>query len=162
MTIKLYGDWEKVKKLFGDKKTAEDTMSKAKMRAMGRITAYFEGQVKKNIVSGGTLAGKPFQKLSPLTIKIKGSTKPLIDKGDMLGNIKAFIKNENVGFIGLKRGSRHTSGEKLVDIGEIHEKGAIIKNHEVPARPFLGPVLEKFKPDGIKKYTEGLQEVLDE
>lgn len=155
--ITLTGEWNKVQALLGSRSIAEGTMKRAKTLGMRRTLAYFERQIKLNIRSGGNLAGKPFLPNSPLTIKIKGSSKPLINHGDLIGNVSPVFVDENFGFVGLKRGSVNKGGDEIADIAEINEFGAIVKNHEVPKRPFIGPVLDKFTDEAGTKYLEGME-----
>lgn len=162
MGMTLGGDWNKVNAMFGSSGKSRATIKAAKTLAMKRTLAFFELKIKQNIVSSGTLAGKPFRENADLTKLIKKSTKPLIDTGQMMGSVHAVPINENFGFVGLKRGTVHKKSEEdLADIAEIHEFGAIVKNHEIKPRPFVGPVLKKFKKEAGEVYLKAVEEVLN-
>jgi hypothetical protein len=116
------------------------------------------------MVSSGSLAGQPFAPNAPLTVRLKGSSKPWIDTGDTLNNVAPIFIDENFGFIGLKRGTIHKGkeGKKIADIAEVVEYGGIVNGREIPARPNLGAVLEAFTEEAGSKYLDGMQEVLSE
>jgi hypothetical protein len=161
-TVKMTGDVARFNKLFGSKAKIDKLWKKIKLKALKRTTLFFEGKIKKNIFTSGTLAGKPFAPNSPVTIKIKKSTKPLINSADMMGSVHPVIPNENVGFVGLKRGNSHNSGEDLADIAEDAEYGTLTKNgFEVPARPFIGPVKEKFSKEAAKVFSKVVEDGLN-
>ena len=152
----LYGDWGKLKRLF-----AKDTLKRAKEKALKKTLAYFQGQIKKNIVSSGILAGKPFAANSERTVKKKKSSKPLVNTGDMVGSVVPLYINDVTGFVGLKRGKRHTSMKDVADIGWINEKGVITQwGQVIPARPFVSPVLKKFAGKGNEIYNKAFVEKL--
>jgi hypothetical protein len=165
MAMTFTGDWKKVEAIIGNRNIAERTIKQAKTVAMKRTLAYFQAQIRLNMKSSGQLAGAPFKPLSPVTIKLReersgksGGEKPLLDTGDMWKNIIPVFVDEDEGFVGLKRGETHKRGGSLVDIGEVHEFGAILESGvEVPMRPFIGPVLDKFKDEAMEKYLEGIK-----
>ena len=151
MGISLTGDWAKVNRLFGSESAANKTISKAKTVGMKRVLAFFEGKIKENIVTGGSLAGKPFKGNSEYTLEKKfPKTKPLIASGEMMGSVHPVVIDENMGFVGIGRGEVHKDGGKTADIAEINEYGAIIDRAVIPARPFIGPVLDKFNLTLVK------------
>jgi len=161
MAFILTGDWDKVQKLFGNPMIAGNTMKRIKILGMKRVLAYLEGQIKRNIRSSGKLADKPFATNAPMTLELKKpKTKPLIDTGDMMGSVTRKYIDENNGFVGLLRGEKHTDGGSVADIGMIHEFGAIVDKKTIPARPFIGPVLKKFKKDAGEVYLKAAGEVL--
>lgn len=146
----LYGDWQKLSRLF-DKKT----LSRCREVALKSTLAYFQGQIKRNILSSGSLAGKPFEPNTEYTIKKKGSSKPLIDQADMVGAVTPVYIKETEGFVGLIRGARHITGKEVADIGWINEKGAVTEwGQVIPERPFVYPVLEKFEKEGTELYNK--------
>lgn len=56
--------------------------------ALGKLGAMAQGDVQLKIVRG------PFQALSPLTIARKGSSKPLIDSGQMRQSVQWVLAND--------------------------------------------------------------------
>mgnify|MGYP001551498805 CR=1 FL=1 len=153
MEFNFTGDWDKVFKML------DPTVFKQIARlGLQKIAAFYEGKIKENIVSGGQLAGKPFLENAPSTINAKGSSKPLIAKGELVANVKAYEVSNNTFFVGVKRGNARTKeGRDYADIAATHEWGAIVPTKSgirftVPPRPFMGPVLEKFKGDALKIF----------
>jgi hypothetical protein len=75
--------WSRYKKQVIDLMTKEYNKilkskgSKKAKKALREVGAFFEGKVKETITNGGFMA------LKPATIERKGSSKPLIDKGEM-------------------------------------------------------------------------------
>ena len=137
-------------------------LKSAKPVALKRAAAYFEGQVKKNLSSGGRLAGKPFVKLKAATLarrkRGKGSGKPtpLIDTGDMRNSVHPVVMDENTAFIGIRRGEIGREGQDLLDIAQVHEFGTVSKK-SIPARPFLRPVVDKFAQAAGEVFAKALQ-----
>ena len=76
----------------------------------------------------------------------------------MRNSIVVIIVNDFHGFVGVKRGDIHDeSGEYLCDIAQIHEFGTITVDW-IPARPFILPVLEKFKDEAMKLFEKTFYE----
>ena len=142
----LKGDWSKVQSILNPAKL------KAKLKqCAAKVGNYGASQVKRGIQSG-----KNFAPLSSYTISQKGSSKPLINHGDLIGSVTYQVLNdaEQV-FIGVKKG-------KEINIAAVHEFGTTINvtpkmraylhfnglhlrkdttHIYIPARPFLRPVL---------------------
>lgn len=115
--------------------------------------------IVENINSGGNLAGKPFQANSSVTIALKGSSKPLIDNGDLLGSIRSEMRSPTTSFAGVLKS--HPSG---VNIGAIMEAGTNRAGRGnsvvIPERPFIAPVAESPKLE--KKIKDMAEKVYDE
>ena len=165
----LSGDWNRIDEIFNPAKIAEGMR-----QAAARVGNYGASEVKKGIVSGSP-GGKTFKPNSPLTIARKGSSKPLIDKGDLVGSITyQIIDSDNV-FIGVKKG-------KEANIAAVHEFGCTIKvtpkmraylHHQgvhlkpstqmiyIPARPFLRPVLDSsdFRAKVAEIYIQAIERI---
>ena len=164
---KLAGDWNRLDEILNPAKLAEGIR-----QAAARVGNYGASQVKKGIVSGSP-GGQTFAPNSPLTIARKGSSKPLINHGDLVGSITyQIIDSENV-FIGVKKG-------KEVNIAAVHEYGCTIRvtpkmraylHYQgvhlkpstqmiyIPARPFLRPVLNSsdFKAKVAEVYIQAIE-----
>ena len=146
----LTGDWSKINSIFNPSKL------RASMRqCAARVGNYGASEIKKGIVSGAP-AGKPFKPLSTLTTSRKGSSKPLIDKGDLVGSITYQVLSDSDSvFIGVKKGKEaniaavHEFGCTIAVTPKmrayLHHKGIHLKAEtthiHIPARPFLMPVL---------------------
>ena len=151
----LTGDWDRLDEILNPAKIKAGIQ-----QAAARVGNYGASQVKRGIVNGN------FTPNSPLTIARKGSSKPLIDKGDLVGSITYQVIDSNNVFIGVKKG-------KEANIAAVHEFGCVIQvtpkmraylHYQgvhlkpstqmiyIPPRPFLRPVLNS--PDFMAKVTE--------
>jgi phage gpG-like protein len=108
--------------------------------------------------------GQPFAKLADSTIERKGSSKALIDTGFLINSITQKIMADKA-FVGLLRGTVNKDGESMVNIGAVMEYGATI-NHPngatiiIPARPFLHPVMQKYRKEIEQNYRAALKGIL--
>lgn len=163
----LAGDWDKLGSILNP-----SALKAGIEQAAARVGNYGASEVKKGIISGAP-GGQKFVPNSPMTIARKGSSKPLIDKGDLIGSITyQVIDNDNV-FIGVKKG-------KEANIAAVHEFGCTIQVTpkmraylhyqgihlkastqyiHIPARPFLRPVLlgEEFKAKVAEIYIQAVE-----
>ena len=166
----LTGDWGKLVNFLNP-----SVLKSALHKAAERVGNEGRTRVVKGIQSGAP-AGIPFKPLNPLTIERKGSSKPLINHGDLIGSITYQNIDDNQIFIGVKKG-------KEANIAAVHEFGCTIRvTHKmraylhyngihlkastkyihIPARPFLRPVLlgHEFTADVVTKiYLEALRQV---
>ncbi len=145
-------------------RAAEKTESTL-IRAVDRQAAILVSDIKRNITTGGSFAGKKFAALSPVTIDLKGSSAPLIDKGDMrnaVQRVKLGKFDRLVGIPGTLNPSSPKKGEPSTTIAQYarkHEFGAIEKDGTViKKRSFIGPVIDKTK----KERTEALRKEMME
>ena len=166
---KLSGDWDRLEGMLNPSKIAEGIK-----RAAERVGNYGASAVKKGIVSGSP-GGKTFTPLSSFTKARKGSSKPLIDHGDLVGSVTYQVIDANNVFVGVKKG-------KEVNIAAVHEFGCTIKVTpkmraylhrqglhlkastqyiNIPPRPFLRPVLQsdEFKAKVAEIYIEAIEEI---
>jgi len=84
----LYGDWEKaIRRLNRFPDLVEENME----RATKKNATTLRDQMKRTITQGWP----GIEPLSPKTIARKGSSKPLIDTGDMRNSIKPNFKSDS-------------------------------------------------------------------
>ena len=85
--LKLLGtaDWAKVQKMFGSRLSAQLFSGRAKEIAMKQALALLERRMVKAVRSRGMTVGRPWPENAASTIDRKGSSTPLIDKGDQIG-----------------------------------------------------------------------------
>lgn len=163
----LSGDWGRLETILDPSRIAAGVK-----QAAARVGNYGASEVKKGIVSGAP-GGQKFVPNSPMTIARKGSSKPLIDKGDLVGSITYQVVDSNNVFIGVKKG-------KEVNIAAVHEFGCTIgvspkmraylhyqgvhlkastQYIHIPARPFLRPVLqsEEFRSKVAEIYVQAIE-----
>jgi phage gpG-like protein len=115
----LIGDWDKAIQLFGN-----NPVKKAIDLARNQIGIAGASMVKKGIRDGAP-GGKTFEPLSNWTKERKGSSKPLIDNGDLLGSVTHELNGNSDVWIGVKRG-RAKNGQEIVNIAAVHEFGTVI------------------------------------
>ena len=173
----LTGDWKKISSILDPAK-----LKKSIRQCAAKVGNYGASEVKKGIVSGSP-GGQTFAPLSPFTIAQKGSSKPLINHGDLLGSVNYQVFNDNDSvFIGVKKGVKRSDGEDAVQIAAVHEFGCTIAvtpkmraylhyqgihlkaettHIHIPARPFLRPILlsSDFQNMVSQIYASALREV---
>ena len=163
----LSGDWSRLDQILDPSRIAAGVKQAAE-----RVGNYGASEVKKGIVSG-VPGGQTFAPLSPVTVARKGSSKPLVDKGDLVGSITYQVIDANNVFVGVKKGKEH-------NIAAVHEFGCTISvtpkmraylHHQgihlkastqyihIPARPFLRPVLlgSEFKAKVAEIYIQAIE-----
>lgn len=113
-----------------------------------RKTAFQEAHLlRRTIVMGirkQAPGGETFEPLAPETIKRKGSSKALIDHGDLIRSVN--VKEIGGGiayFVGVHKEARSADGKSLANIAEVHEFGT--RNKRIPARPYLRPSFKVWK-----------------
>jgi hypothetical protein len=75
-------------------------------------------------IKSGIYQGRPeHKKLSPLTVSIKGSSKPLFDHGDLIKSVDVAPAGPGVYFVGVRRGVKNPYGVEMVNIARVHEYG---------------------------------------
>ena len=165
----LIGNWDKIASLFNS-----SALNSFLHKAAERVGNEGRSMVIQGIKSGAP-GGMPFKPLSPVTIANKGSSKPLINHGDLIGSVTYEVLDNNHVFIGVKKGQE-------ANIAAVHEFGCTIRvtqkmraylHHNgihlktstqyihIPARPFLRPVLlgDEFKNVITNVYLEALKKV---
>jgi len=159
--VQMTGDVNRFKKLFDSPSSVNKLWTDIKIKGLKRVLLFYEEKIKKNIYSSGTLAGAPFQPNSLMTVMAKGSSKPLINNGDLMGGVHPVVVNENVGFVGLKRGTSGEGGD-LADIAEESEYGGVTSDGKIiPARPFIYPVKKKFKKEAQSVLVKTIEKELN-
>ena len=175
MSSGLEGDWDKIANILNPARM------KAKLTvAAKKVGAYGASAVKKGIVSGAP-GGKKFVPLSPMTIANKGSSSPLIDKGDLVGSVTYATPNENTVFIGVRKSAKSKDGGALANVAAVHEFGCTIRVTpkmraylhyqgihlksstqyiSVPPRPYLRPTLDdpEFREKIAEIYAKAIKE----
>ncbi len=157
----LIGNWGKVSDILNSARLKVNLL-----KANAKVGNYGASEIKKGIVSG-----KNFAPNHPYTVAKKGSSKPLIDKGDLVGSITHVMPDESSVFIGVKRTTQN--GKDVANIAAVHEFGCTIKVTpkmraylhynglhlkqtteyiHIPARPFLSNVFKN--PEFMQKVAD--------
>ena len=161
MAVKRFGDWEKAKALLTNPGLK---ISAALQRATIKVAVLLVREIKKGIRDQAP-GGEPFAPLAESTVKRKGSSKALIDTGFLINKITQLIVKDKA-FVGLLRGTVHPKSGDLVNIGAVMEYGATIRHPNgavivIPPRPFLHPVMVKYRGQIQDIYREALARVFD-
>jgi phage gpG-like protein len=158
MGVKRTGDWNKVRTKLNA--GMGPRLAKALRQATIRNAIFLVREIQRGIRSQSP-GGQPFAKLAESTIARKGSGKALIDKGFLINAITQKIMADKA-FVGLLRGTVNKDGEDIVNIGAVMEYGATIKHPSgaiiiIPPRPFLHPVMEKYRDQIIGNYRQAIR-----
>jgi hypothetical protein len=143
--------------LTGDWRTGIRTLQRTPytMRRVARSAIRREGRFLRDQVTKGIQAqapgGQSFAKLSPLTLILRQymrrrSLKALVERGDMVKNIKLHEVDDMSVFVGLRKGAVNSDGHDLVEIGIINEfgsKGPVASRMTPKMRAFLFKALRK-------------------
>ncbi len=126
-------------------------------RATTKGATLARDQVKKNIINQAF----PWEPLKAATIARKGSSKILIDKGDLVHSITFKMLTPYAAFIGVLRTARRSNGQGLVNIARVHEFGFMgyVTNTvtgtryllRIPARSFLRATLDQLTSGGTAR-----------
>jgi hypothetical protein len=98
----------------------------AQVKAVHQEAHFFRKKVIECFKSGGKSNNDAWKSNSPSTIKGKGSSKPLIDKGDLIGSVGVVKAAVDTFFVGVPNNARSKSGTSYVKIGAVHEFGKVI------------------------------------
>ena len=145
----LKGDWKKLER---DLKRFPNLLGDNIKLATEKNAISARDAVKK-LIRHGLPEWPP---LKPATIARKGSSRPLIDHGDLMNSVIARKILKNSFFIGVPRNARRKSTRNvelagrggvmrqsqssLFNIARVHEFGA--PNAGIPARPFIVPAFD--------------------
>ncbi len=157
MGVKRTGDWDKVRARLNA--GMGPRLAKALRQATIRNALFLVREIQRGIRFQSP-GGRPFAKLVESTIERKGSSKALIDTGFLNNGITQKIMADKA-FVGLLRGTVSKDGDDMVNIGAVMEYGATIKHPNgatiiIPPRPFLHPVMEKYRNQIIGNYRQAI------
>ncbi len=158
MAVRRTGSWDKARaKLDG---TLGLRMAAALKQATILNALLLVREIQRGIKKQAP-GDQPFAKLAQSTMDRKGSSKALIDSGFLVNSITQKIMADKA-FVGLLRGTVSKDGEEMVNIGAVMEYGATIQHPSgatiiIPARPFLHPVMEKYREEILENYRIALR-----
>ena len=111
-------------------------------KAISDTVGKLAHELRKDIVTGiksQAPGGIQFKSLAASTVAAKGSSKALIDHGDLLRSVNVTRLGNLNYFVGVHRSVTAPDGQSMVNIAEIHEFGSKKVKNRPPARPFLRP-----------------------
>jgi len=155
VTVKKVGDWNAAR-------AATANMGARMVRATDRATRQ-EAQLFRSLVvrafnSGGATNGKRWEPNKPATKERKGSSKPLIDSGQLRNSVQVVEKGDMI-FVGVPSNVKRSGGGPLVSIAAVHEYGKIIAQRrggrvvliKIPERSFIRSTADfHFKPSAVR------------
>lgn len=125
--------------------------------AVNRTTGKMAHELRRDIVTGikkQAPGGIQFKPLAASTEKAKGSSKALINHGDLLRSINVTKVGDHSYFVGVNRSVMAKNGKPMANLAEIHEFGSKKVKGRPPARPFLVPSFNAWKYDAQKRFAE--------
>lgn len=133
-----FGDWQK----YADRlHKIADEGRRTLERSTAKAAAQLVSDVKKNLVTQGQLAGAPFPPIKPATIAAKGSSKILIDSGDMLRSVSV-TKQRDLEYEVSVPGNAQGNGGAIVEYARKHEFGDVDEKGRITiARPWFFPTV---------------------
>ena len=87
---------------------------------------FLRGKIIRSFKTSGRSNGRKWKANRPSTIDAKGSSKPLIDRGDLRNAIVVVPQGPRRAFVGVSSKKRSRDGGRLVDIAAVHEFGRVI------------------------------------
>ncbi len=158
----LYGDWDKLEK---DLKKMQPLLDANMEKATKYNAMSLRDEIKRRIRSG-----KGMVALKKATIERKGSSKPLIEHGDLLNAVTYKTLGKISFFIGVPRTAKRkramklagnrgaVSKTELVNIAAVHEFGAPSRN--IPARPYVRPSIQRSWKGMVAVWKRSLRDTL--
>lgn len=125
--------------------------------AVSEATGQLAHDLRKTIVTGvrkQSPGGVAFKPLAASTIEAKGSSKALIDKGDLIRSINVTSLGKYAYFVGVHREVMAKDGQPMVNIAEVHEFGT--RDGRIPARPYLVPSYNAWQQKAESKFASML------
>lgn len=156
--VTKYGDWNALGvhlATFGARMTTAIDIGER------RAGQYLIREIKKGIQKQKPTGGRAFEPLHWFTKEQKGSSKALVDKGDLANSVTSKKVRSDAIFVGVHRTARSKTNQSLVMIAQIQETGIAIMVTDkmraylafqgmplhpttkfiwIPPRPFLSPV----------------------
>lgn len=126
--MSLYGDWNRFKRHI-------ETLPQRLERRLEMVTGKIAVLLHREWVNGIKHNTLGLDQNAPLTRESKKSSSPLIDHGDLLGNIKTH-KTAGKWFVGILKNAKTDSGDSLVNVALTLEYGS-----DGPIRPKKGKYL---------------------
>jgi phage gpG-like protein len=151
MTVRKFGQWNVAR---ATTHRMGERARRGMHKAIRQEAQLFRSMVLRAFNSRGRTNGKAWAPLKPDTKKRKGSSKPLIDTGDLRNSVAVVDLGAQV-FVGVPNLARNRQGEALTSIAAVHEYGKTIAQKrgdslvviQIPERSFLRSTADfHFKP----------------
>ncbi len=116
---RLVGDWAKCKAFL---ESLDDNFKRAYKTGLNRVGLAAVKALKKGMTEGAP-GGQKYVPNHPFTVARKGSSKPLINHGDLRNSITSRVIGGASVFVGVLRTTKGKDGQQMVNIAAIHELG---------------------------------------
>lgn len=156
MSIAKFGQWDQARRAV----VGMSTRASAAMNAANKQEAHlFRALVVRAFNTRGKSNGTAWPKIAESTRKKKGSTKPLVDRGDLRNSVVVVVQGDEA-FVGVTSKTRNKKGELMANIAAVHEGGKTIVQKrgdkltviKIPKRSFLEATAKQhFKPGVVKQ-----------
>ena len=147
MTVVLTGDWKAMDDIF---KTLPRRIQKNLRLATKKNTKVVERRMKLGIRN----QRPEWERLKEGTIRQKGSSKILIDYGDLMNSYTTKELLATVFFVGVERNAKNKDGESLFSIALQQEFGS--HDGSTPARANIRPSLDESERECQKNWEKSL------
>lgn len=137
------GDWEKLARIMGE---FDERLHRNAAKTLRRAGEELASDIRTRI-----LDSRDMKPLHGFTVEAKGSSKPLIDDGDLLGSVGMRFIEELAVFVGV-----HRRAEDGTDVAAIHEREEGTRVPVTPAmRAFLHARGFHLKPETTELFIPG-------
>lgn len=109
-------------------------------RGLQTVGGYLVDQIRRNIVARGLIFGEAFTPNAPMTIRLKGHDKPLINTGGLMSSVGYWRRSGSEFFVGIQDPEYARRAEFLEVGGATTIDGRPVF---VPGRPFISPARQK-------------------
>lgn len=162
MAMQKVGAWASYGNML---KNAAGNLKKKSDQIITKAAVRLASDIKINLTSGGNFAGEPFEPLDPKTIAAKGSSAPLLDKGDMRNSVttKKLRADPIALLVGIPGDSKSKDGKSSVaEYARAHEFGAITSDGRIiKKRAFIGPTVEKTRDQRLKEIDDEFKKIFE-
>lgn len=115
MAVELFGDWDRMDEILSAPRFRRK-LRKHMRKANRRIGLALQRRVRTSIRSGDYAAN------SPMTVAMKGSSKPLVDNGDLFRAVTYQVDPDGFGLmVGVKRMGTTAGGDTFSIAAALHE-----------------------------------------
>lgn len=121
--MRKIGDWKRARR---ELPGMADKYRDAQIMAVRQEAEFFRKKVIECFKTGGKSSNIAWKPNAPSTIRAKGSSKPLIDSGDLVGSVTIIQASTDTFFCGVPNNARSKKGKPFVKIGKVHEFGKTI------------------------------------
>ena len=144
----LYGDWSKARKRL-------KSMNRNMEINMGKATKHNAITLRDEIKRTIRDTHPDWAELKETTIQRKGSSRPLIDHGDLLNSIKEKIISSFSFFVGVVKGSKGSQGQDLVNVAMVHEYGS--SKAGIPMRSFVMTTIRRLQKKLMSNWIKAVR-----